>query len=120
MRICNKYGINCVGIAVLRGYAEDFITKYDFYFTIYAEPERVIGDFVDGKANERYRKFYTNYLSLKEHELMALRWQHETKEITVEEYQKKERRSVTDYNRYSCAPRKARWADSSYSKSCGL
>lgn len=41
------------------------------------------------EANERYRKFYGNYLSLKEHELMELRWLYETKEITAEEYQKK-------------------------------
>lgn len=51
-RICNNIGINCVGIAVPRGYAEDFATKYEFYFTVYAEPESVIGDFVNGVNRE--------------------------------------------------------------------
>lgn len=51
-QICKRLGIKCIGIARPFGYAEDFASKYDFYFVIYSEPEKVVGDFIDGVKRE--------------------------------------------------------------------
>lgn len=51
-QICKEIGVKCIAIARPFGYAKSFATKYDFYFTIYAEPEEVIRNFVDGVKRE--------------------------------------------------------------------
>lgn len=54
-RICKEADVKCIAIACPFGYAEDFAAKYDFHFTIYSEPERVIADLVDGVKREDLR-----------------------------------------------------------------
>lgn len=51
-KICVNNGVKYIGIPVPFDYAEEVVSKYDFYFAIYSEPEKTLLDYCKGESLE--------------------------------------------------------------------